>query len=504
MNNHSTHKNTHKPELFLASQLLLMCILITVNALSDIFNLGREFSVYSNSVLIIISFSLAVWIWYRLVGNLFDPYILFVMSAMLFNGGQALIEIFGIKPSTIFDVYNKVQPTTVSSALFLVAVGFLSFQIGGTITAIKYAKMSFAKNEIKPDKINQISFGLRTVGLFLLLISIYPSFNQLKTTVDAVNSGGYWAVFQIDKGIGFEGSQKMLSLFLVPGILFLLAGSKRKTIFVLVTIIILFSYVAVQYFIGSRMLAAMPLLAYSWLWHKTIRPLPRIPLILIGATLLLVVFPLVSVYRTTTGDSRLNNPAMLYETFTSIENPAIAIVSEMASTIVTVGWTLELVPSIRPYAMGSSYWYSILSLIPNLFWKLHPTAANELGRWLSETVTPGFAALGGGWGYSFIAEAYLNFGWIGAPFILLAMGYLYSKFVVTVNYSEDIAKYALLASFSSFFYMFARGEFATMPRYLIWYSLFPFLLTKLMSIIRAAVHMKTNQKLLSRQGIRLN
>ena len=465
-----------KPEIFLLIQIFLILIIISIIAGYNIFNLNREFCVYSISIVIIVCFLYAVWSWSVITGRLFDPYVLFLVAAMLFTGGQAIIEIFNINPVAKFDVYNRVQPTTVLYALFLVSLGLLSFQIGGMVAALRSTRNTGQIHSRRFSDPHRVRFALRTVGWLLLLLSFYPAISQLRININAVISGGYWAFFQIDRGTGFEGLQRVLSLFLVPGILFLLAGSKGKPFTLYLSSLLILSYVTTQFFIGPRMLAAMSLLAYGWLWHRSIRPWPRTLLLIMGMIIVLVVFPVVSVYRATPGDIRLNTASLFLDILFSIGNPLVAIISEMASTLFTVARTLELVPSIRPFALGSSYYFAILSTLPNMFWSVHPTAANGLAIWFSETVSPGYAALGGGWGYSFVAEAYLNFGWIGMPIVLVVMGYIYARFVLWASNPGNLAKMALLGSFSSFFYIFARGEFASMPRYFIWYSLLPYVM----------------------------
>ena len=436
-------------------------------------------------MVIVICFLYAVCSWGAITGRLFDPYILFLVAAMLFTGGQAIIEIFSIKPAASLDIYGKVQATTVISALFLVSLGLLAFQSGGMVAALQRTGIKAQINSRSFTHSNRIRFGLWTTGWFLVLLSFFPAIGLLKTTISTVLSGGYWAVFQMDNGTGLEGSQRVLSLFLVPGALFLLAGSKGKPFSLLVSALLISLYATIQFFIGSRTLAAMPLLAYAWLWHRSIRPLPRLLLLISATTIGFVVFPLVSIYRTIAGNIRILSPSLVLQTLNSIENPLVASITEMASTIYPIAQTLELVPSVRPFALGSSYYFALFSLVPNLFWSVNPASANELARWFSWTVSPDYAALGGGWGYSFVAEAYVNFGWIGTPIVLMLMGYIYARFVLWAGNSENPAKLALLASFSSFFYLFARGEFASTPRSLVWYSLLPYFIVIAINKVKA-------------------
>ena len=66
--------------------------------------------------------------------------------------------------------------------------------------------------------------------------------------------------------------------------------------------------------------------------------------------------------------------------------------------------------------------------MPNLFWDIHPTIARGLAcDWITETVDPFADLVGGGLGYSFIAEAYLNFGWFGVPIVTGIIGFLFGN-----------------------------------------------------------------------------
>jgi hypothetical protein len=91
------------------------------------------------------------------------------------------------------------------------------------------------------------------------------------------------------------------------------------------------------------------------------------------------------------------------------------------------------------------------------------------------------AAHGGGLGFSFIAEAYLNFGWTGAPLILALIGLAMSWLFHWAESSADPARKAVMASFLSFFLLYARGESATCVRAMVWYSLVPYLVVCLLS-----------------------
>jgi hypothetical protein len=196
-------------------------------------------------------------------------------------------------------------------------------------------------------------------------------------------------------------------------------------------------------------------------------------LLLLGLSLALaILFPLVASTRNSAAQQGFDAiQAQLY----GVNNPIFATLSEMGGTMMTVAATMELVPSARPFQMGADYGYALLTLFPNLFWKVHPTIERGLaGNWLTWAIDPEFAARGGGYGYSFIAEAYLNFGWVGGPGMLGLIGFAYTALTLWSVNSRSAARMALIGTFTCYFPFFARSEAALHVRALVWYTVFPY------------------------------
>jgi len=91
------------------------------------------------------------------------------------------------------------------------------------------------------------------------------------------------------------------------------------------------------------------------------------------------------------------------------------------------------------------------------------------------------ALSGGGLGFSFIAEAYLNFGAFGGPVLLGFTGFALAWLFLKAD-GDDPAKHAFAASFLAFLFVFARGESAIVVRGLVWYAVIPYLIAGLMTI----------------------
>lgn len=438
---------------------------------------------YLLSIYLTFLFLFILWSWWVISGSFFDPYILFILAAILFNGGLAILISLKVDlniknysgTSSLQDILTPFSSNTIFEALLLVGIGLISFHIGALVSAV-YSNKG-VENPANSQESSNYS-AIRRVGWTLLIISILPAIMIWKNVFEAVLTSGYTAVFTRNWATGIGATPRVLAFFLVPGSLFLLAGSRKNRVGILVSGLVILFYSFTMFFIGTRRLAIMPLIAYFWLWHTTIRPFSKKFLLISGLIALFIILPMVGASRQTIGENRLNISYFIGQLF-SLDNPALSILSEMSNTIQTVAYTLVLVPSSRAFDLGLSYFYSILGVIPNLFWSVHPTSVHLLSDWLTWTINPAYALLGGGYGFSFIAEAYLNFGWIGMPIALSFIGFLYVKLIYWARNSNDPAKTTVVAIFLSSFLLFARGESALLLRDLIWYSIFPYILTKI-------------------------
>src|SRR5262249_40667970 len=65
-----------------------------------------------------------IFTWRRVAGTIFDPYGLFLVLLFLFNGGHALLEVFGLNERGVLG--GKFDIETTVASLYMVALG-LSF-----------------------------------------------------------------------------------------------------------------------------------------------------------------------------------------------------------------------------------------------------------------------------------------------------------------------------------------------------------------------------------------
>ncbi len=189
-----------------------------------------------------------------------------------------------------------------------------------------------------------------------------------------------------------------------------------------------------------------------------------------------VVFPLVEVLRDRPV-TEYSSASTLSEAYLSKENPALSTVSEMGDSMQTISYTLALVPSSRPFDMGAGYLFALLHVFPNFITPLHfELKYGTPDIWLIRVVDPKRANAGGAIGYSFIAEAYLAFGWLGAFVWLSLFGALVAKFFFWASKPPDFTRLAAAGTLLAFLPHVARGTTIELTRPLFWFALVPYLL----------------------------
>ena len=473
MNTAKAMRVDEKRLVIILAHILVCMSLVASGILYQQLNSESEPLIYPLCCFLLVLTIWCFWSWFAITKSLFSPYILFFISALIFNGGQAILEIFHGNPKGILD--GEFTSNTLLNTIFIVNLGLAFFHLGALISTGESKLISPKKNDDKTEKsLSNIKRSYQ-IGWALLSISFLPSLVVLKKSITTVLSGGYFALYQQDDATSFDAAPAVLAGFLVPSALFILVGSKHKIKGKILSGSVIILYAMMYFFLGQRNTAVMALLAFAWLWHQWISPIPKTLLFGVAGFLLFIVFPLVGATRNSAGADRLSIEVLL-ETFSSMNNPLVAAISEMGGSMNTVAYTIELVPRVRAFQMGEEYFYGFLTLIPNLFWKIHPTIARGIpDLWLAWEVEPEFAARGGTFGFSFIAEAYLNFGLFGTPIALGVMGFLFAKFTLWAVRSGEAARMATVASYTSFFLFFARAESAIVLRSLVWYSLFPYL-----------------------------
>ena len=411
------------------------------------------------------------WSWYKINKSLFDPYVFFVIAAILFNAGQILLEVFNLNVEGGL-LAGDFPASTLVATVILVVLSMISFHLGALIS-------SRFTGSVKSKQICDFQAN-RSTGYLLFSISVIPFILNIYEAILIVANMGYFALYERTASVGFGATANILSSFLIPSAMFILVGSNNEKKHLFVSSLIIFLYSTTQFFLGYRGWATMPIIAYAWLWSLVISPIAKKYIIFSIIVITILVFPYVQTMRNFSYEER--SDFSLFQLPSEYSSHAVSVVSEMGKSMQTVSYTLELVPNKRSFDWGEGYLYALLTGLPNVWDGLHPAVARGLpSSWLVWEVSPQIARAGGSLGFSFIAEAYLNFGWYGAPVFIMLLGFLYGKFVTKVILSKNLALYALLASFISFSLYFPRGELSAVVRQFLWFSFLPYMLSSQLS-----------------------
>jgi hypothetical protein len=296
-------------------------------------------SVHACCILLLLHSVWALWSWRRLSGTLFEPYALFMLSATLFNGGLALLEVFRLN---IGPLLAEFPPEVAVRSLLLVFAGLVGLHFG--------ALLAFAPGRgSEVDESRASRPAMRITGSALLAVSFVPLLAQLRNAVSVATSGGYMALYQQDFAAAGAGSALGAgAAFALPGACFVLAGSAGWRFDRIAALAVLSMQSCALLFAGYRLHSILPLLTVAWLWDRTIQRIPRALIAPTAAILLSFVFPFVRATRELPAAERTTTSGSEFQA-------TVAGLEEMGGTIETVAYTVELVPAQRPYDLGMGY-----------------------------------------------------------------------------------------------------------------------------------------------------
>src|SRR5579872_2202825 len=81
-----------------ALQAALVLLILAIAGTTQLETLPPQDLIYPLSALVLVMFVWQVWSWRLATGHWFDPYSIFLIDAMLFNTGQALLNVFNLNP----------------------------------------------------------------------------------------------------------------------------------------------------------------------------------------------------------------------------------------------------------------------------------------------------------------------------------------------------------------------------------------------------------------------
>lgn len=426
-------------------------VIPTVNAACVVFTLCTAWMLYS---------------WARIVHTIVSPYWIFVLVAALFNGGHALLQVFGLNPNGVLE--SRFSIVTTSSTIIYASLSMMLLHCGALW------RMTRDRRRAPESSSKDLEKGAVWLGLLLVLISAAPMYLQLREDFGDVLNVGYMGLYQRELRTNLDAWQALLSQFMLPGAFLLAAASKRYRGIQKLSLVLALIYALSYLYMGYRSAAGAAIAAFGWIWHTRVSKLPLYPSLGVGVLVVFVVFPMIRLHRTTVGEERLSWNSFL-STLDNYDNPASASLSEMGGTMSTLAYTMDLVPNDREYEYGKTYFFAALTILPNIFGTpRHPSVERgTASNWLVRTVSYNTASQGGGLGYSFLAEAYLNFGWAGPPLVMILLGFGFAAAECFAARSASPAATSLMGVILFFGLIYARAESTDIVRSIVWCGFMP-------------------------------
>jgi len=437
-----------------------------------------NFSILLIGCMLVLGFGFSVISWSSATGRGLDLYVLFLFAAYLFHGSAPVVFLFDTQ-TPLFDAEFGNQEL---GRIFVLTLACLIAMHAGALAAVSNG---YSSDQILP--VHMVSLGVALIAL-----SIIPVLYTHYVNMSVVSALGYEGLYQQPRTTT-SGIVDVLAGFFIPGCMLLLGGLPRNRFARRVACSLVLMNALPKFFYGSRFLPSMEIAALILMYDALVKRIPRSPAVVFSCIALLVVFPTISVIRNVPASERLDVAAYV-QAFQNLNNPVLSIFTEMGGSAETIGWTLERVPSQRPFDWGASYLSALRTIVPNLGEGKHVAVERSLASWLTREVDPEFDARGGSVGFSFIAEAYLNFGPVGAVLFLGALGVLLS-FLVSWAYSgREPARLVVVATLCSSMLIFVRGEFLYQSRMIAWYAFLPY------CTLRALSYLSLRDRLAPRQS----
>ena len=220
-------------------------------------------------------FLVELYLWKKLSGELFSPYIVFFVSLFVFCCGQSLGWMFDIRMG-IRDLWYRYTYGTNHKVLLegmcYSMIGITSFFLGSVIQAKLDKKQDYPDSYSSSEVIN----AYRNVGKLMLIVCI-PSFLAITfQNVMAVASSGYLAYYTIASTRSLVMKvANILADYYQPCMMILLIGYKdsvlkRRLIFAAMMIDVLSTL-----YVGARSGAFMTVLALLVSYHYFVNPFTK-------------------------------------------------------------------------------------------------------------------------------------------------------------------------------------------------------------------------------------
>lgn len=395
--------------------------------------------------------------WYKLTGNLFSLYTIFILFFFLFNFGQPLMWALGIHQSdeigqTTLYTLGRASTSSIAYTQILTLISIVMFHLGAVFCYKPRNKKNISNNLISKVNVQittkAIFYTCFILSLFVIPISFYISVYDLIFS----QSHGYSALYYDDSKVNIVAFNLLKRMFF-PCLVGLLIGSNYHKGARLFVYTVFAFYLIINLLSGDRGSWVYDLVILVFMRHTFYKKI-RWKQMLMGTGIGLLFLYFVNVFvelRSTTGISLKN----VKESFTFNNSPIVDFIFEMGGSMRPALVLIQYDWDIWPYA--NSYITSFIGLLPEKVINLLGIPYVSLTSWFSQD----YLGISYGAGFSIVAESLLNYGPIFAPLVMLFLGYIISSLTFLnkdSNIKEDALRIFFTVSTMSVFMSMVRGH----------------------------------------------
>jgi hypothetical protein len=408
------------------------------------------------------------WSWHLATGRWFDAYSVFLLALLLFSGGQLILLALGLLPGGLLD--GQYGQWTTLRTVWLVVASVAAFHLGGLQRARGSARAARGGAAERGEVAEARLAAYRGLGLGLLAVSAPAMLWQTVQALRLAATGGYMALYQQEVNVGLQNWDGILAASFPPALLLVFASHADRRGWRLLCWALAAFAVAAHLVVGARAAAVLILAPMLLLQHVLVAPVRRAAIVALAAAGL-VLFPLIAQVRAQSLPERRRE---LESSSFDAESLFVPAIREMGGTMSTIAETIDLIPAARPYDAGAGYLRALSTAVPNVFGELHPAVrGGTYAQWLMARIDPVQFALGGGVGFSMIAEAYANFSWAGALIVMFLLGLALGAAVGWSRAQPGVIGMATEATLLAAISVLPRAESTNVVRGVVWYVLLP-------------------------------
>ena len=369
--------------------------------------------------------------WWKLTDSFFSVYSIYITFSYLFTYGQCLMWGIGIHlPNEIGKVrlYSWAIPSqsSIIQTQLITLIGLLSFHTGAVL--LYKRRVSYSNIRINTQTINIQENALYRVCQITNLISTPLMFYSVIRNIFIIREFGYGATLYNAEVVATQNNIVMLlRMMYIPSIFGMLIASRYKRQVYKTCYISFGFYTVLSLFAGDRGEWLFPLCLLLWMHHKYCNRINLKRVIKYSVMGFALITICVAVRNSRTSGVRLSG---VVDAIAGESNPIVSGIFELGSSmrptliIMQNGW--------KTYPYGNSYIHALLGMITERVIKLYQPNYSGLSTWFSQS----YIGISYGAGFSFIAEAIMNFGPYGSIVILLVLGMLSSRCMFSVESSD--------------------------------------------------------------------